>query len=155
MKPTIGAAVRRNTTVSAERRQIEALLAKTKPGELIEQRAIACALAITTRSAGMRLIAMRQEGVAASVTQGKTVIRWKLTDKGRRLLLGEAAWQAEQDAKPKAKKEKPEQGLAVAAPRAMPFQTAKPGTLSPWASGNPMRDGAQVAYGLRSLGIGA
>ena len=153
-KPNIGQTkpvTSRNSNVSAERFAIERLLAALPREKTMPAEQMAAALGITLKAARTRLQQMRHECLAANIAARGATAQWRLTSLGRRTLLGDEAWRAEEA-----------QAVAtegattsVAGPRLYHPAKAKPGTLSPWAGGTPLREGAMVAFTLPSRGIKA
>lgn len=151
--PSAAAKQRRNSNMTPERKAIEAALARMKPDETITAQALARQLAIDPTTASVRLRQMAHEGLTGVKRTGNQGGQWKLTELGRQRLLGIEAVRAEQAQRAKDKAQQPP--TAVAGPRTWRPPVAKRGELSPWHGGNPLRDGAQTAYGLPSRGIRA
>jgi hypothetical protein len=141
----------RNSNVSPERLAIERMLAELPRDDTLTLDQIAARIEITPRVARQRLQQMRHELLAVNAAPRGTASRWRLSANGRRALLGEEAWRAE-EAKAKAEQERP---ATVAGGRLYIPPKAARGTLSPWHGGNPVRDGAMVAFALPSRGIKA
>ena len=141
----------RNSNVSPERLAIEHMLAELPRDQTLTLDQIANRLESTTRVVRQRLQQMRHECLAVNTAPRGTASRWRLSANGRRALLNEEAWRAE-EAQAKAEKERP---ASVASPRTYRPPKAARGTLSPWAGGNPLREGAMTAYTLPSRGIKA
>jgi ribosomal protein S25 len=154
-KPNIGQtkpAAHRNANVSAERYAIERLLAAIPRDQTLSVEQIAARLEITTAAARARLAQMRHECLAVNTAHRGAKALWRLSIIGRRTLLGDEAWRAEEAQQAEATEVKP---TSVAGPRTYNPAKAKPGTLSPWAGGTPVREGAMVAFALPSRGIKA
>ena len=145
------AATGRNANVSAARLGIERLLAALPREQTLSLDQIATRLGVSVQVASQRLQQMRHECLAVNTAPRGTTSRWRLSAAGRRSVLGEEAWRAE-EAQAVATEAKP---TSVAGPREYNPAKAKPGTLSPWAGGTPVREGAMVAFTLPSRGIKA
>lgn len=141
----------RNSNVSPERLAIERMLAELPRDDTLTLDQIAARIEITPRVARQRLQQMRHECLAVNTAPRGSAARWRLSANGRRALLGEEAWRAE-EAKAKAEQEHP---ATVAGGRLYIPPEAAIGSLSPWAGGNPVRDGAMAAFTLPSRGIKA
>lgn len=141
----------RSANVSAARLGIERLLAALPREQTLSLDQIAARLQITAPVASQRLQQMRHECLAVNTAPRGTTSRWRLSAAGRRSVLGEEAWRAE-EAQAKAAEEK---HTSVAGPRQYNPAKAQPGTLSPWAGGTPVREGALLASTLPSRGIKA
>ena len=152
-KPNIGQtkpANSRNANVSAERYAIEQLLAALPREQTIAVEKIAMQLEITLKAARTRLQQMRHECLAGNTSARGTTAQWRLTSLGRRMLLSKEAWRAE-EAQHLANSAA--SATSVAGPRQHIPGKAKPNTLSPWAGGNPLREGAMAAFSLPSRGM--
>lgn len=145
------AATGRNANVSRARLGIERMLAELPRDKTLTLEQIATRLGISVQVARQRLQQMRHECLAVNTAPRGTTSHWRLSATGRRSVLGEEAWRAE-EAQAAATEAKP---TSVAGPRTYNPANVKPGTLSPWAGGTPVREGSMTAFALPSRGIKA
>lgn len=152
-KPNIGQAklsTTRSANMSTERYAIEELLVSLPRGQTTTVELIAEHLGVNIRAARSRLQHMRHEGTAVNTAVRGVAAQWRLTATGRRALLGDEAWHAEEAKHARTLKAN---NTSVAGPRAPYPPAAEPGTLGPWApGGNPVREGSMAAFSLPSRG---
>jgi hypothetical protein len=155
MKPAthIGAKPRthRNATTSPLRFALEAELAKLPRGKTLSAEELAQRCDATENAVTKRLRQMAHDGMAVNTVPPNTKAQWRLTKDGRRLLLPDEPPAPNAEAATPGQQLPPDAaGLRTWHNNSQP--TAERGSLSPWAGGNPLRDGSQTAFTLTSGG---
>ncbi len=142
----------RNNTITPLRLQLEAILCKLPRGATLSVSVLADRTGVSEKTVSLRLRDMQHVLLATNVNHRGAKAEWRLTQTGRRQLIGE-----EEPAPEAPQPEAPATQPNVAGPRTWHNNsqpTAPIGSLSPWA-GTTVREGSMAAFSWPSKGTRA